>query len=491
MTSVGDAMGSVRELLDAHDPDHELAPCHMRRLVLGNDALTAVVDTVGDLVTERLPHAGSRPRVVLLVDPIRIRRGEQDVKDLVHQALAEQFDVNRVVLDDGHPELHVTDDVIAMAVAACRGADAVVALGGGTISDIGKLASLADSGDEPPPVLVSVQTAASVDGYTDDVSVVLRDGVKRTIPSRWPDAVIADAATIADAPAVMNRAGFGEMTSMLTAPADWALAALVGTEQHFHPAPLRLLEAVGEGLDVWSPGVGRAEPAAVEALTRALAVRGIVTGVAGTTATLSGVEHLVSHMLDLHHAARHLPTGLHGAQVGVAGLVAAAAWELLHERLEQSGTAPRVRSEALDPVLSRAAVMAAFGDLDPEGRIAGECWADYHAKLTVLAAHRDRIDDLLATWSAHAPRLRSLIRPTTQLAQGLRAAGAAATFDELAPRISPALATWAVANCGYMRNRFTVVDLLHLLGWWQPADVAEVLQRSSEAADLASVGVGA
>jgi glycerol dehydrogenase-like iron-containing ADH family enzyme len=55
-----------------------------------------------------------------------------------------------------------------------------------------------------------------VDGYTDDVSVILRGGVKRTVPSRWPDVVIADAETIAGAPPVMNRAGYGEMTSMFT-----------------------------------------------------------------------------------------------------------------------------------------------------------------------------------------------------------------------------------------------------------------------------------
>ena len=61
-----------------------------------------------------------------------------------------------------------------------------------------------------------VQTAASVDGYTDNVSVVLRDGVKRTIPSRWPDVVIADVTTISTAPRELNTAGYGEVLSMLT-----------------------------------------------------------------------------------------------------------------------------------------------------------------------------------------------------------------------------------------------------------------------------------
>ncbi|MDT0263215.1 hypothetical protein [Jatrophihabitans lederbergiae] len=32
-----------------------------------------------------------------------------------------------------------------------------------------------------------------------------------------------------------------------------------------------------------------------------------------------------------------------------------------------------------------------------------------------------------------------------------------------------------------MRNRFTVVDLLTFLGWWQDADVAEVMARAETA----------
>jgi glycerol-1-phosphate dehydrogenase [NAD(P)+] len=469
----------IADLLAAHDPGRQLAPCGLRRLVLGHHVLEEVAPLVAELLGDGV---AARPRVTLLVDPVPILRDGEDVKALVHRWLAERFDVRREVLDDGHAELHVVDAVLDVATAACLGADAVVALGGGTISDIGKVAAQRAGVAGVDPVLVSVQTAASVDGYTDDVSVLLRDGVKRTVPSRWPDAVVADAGTIAAAPPVMNRAGFGEMTSMLTAPADWALADLVGTETRFHPAPLGLLGAVGEGIEEWSVGVGRGEPEAVEQLTRALAVRGVVTGVAGTTATLSGVEHLVSHMLDLHHAAHHLPTGLHGAQVGVAGLVAASAWELLHERMAAAPAPPRLRDDRLDPAAARAAVAAAFGDLDPEGRIAAECWADYEKKLATVTAHRDRVDALLAQWEDHAPRLRTLVRPTAELAAGLRAARAAATFAELAPAVDRPLARWAVAHCGYMRNRFTVVDLLTLLGWWEPADVDEVLERAAAAA---------
>lgn len=464
-----EAMDEVRALLAEHDGAGELAACPMRSVLLGNGVLEQVPATVAELLGERAEGA----RVVLLVDRATITRGGVDAKQSTYSHLAKRFATQRVVLDDGHPELHVSEDVVATAREAVTGAQAVVALGGGTISDIGKAAT---AGLDPAPVLVSVQTAASVDGYTDDVSVVLLGGVKRTVPTRWPDAVLADAAVVAEAPARMNRAGFGEMLSMLTAPADWQLAAYVGTESKFHEAPLRLLDAVGEGLREWAPGVGEGDPAAVERLTRALAVRGVVTGVAGTTATLSGVEHLVSHMLDLHHAEHHLPMGLHGAQVGAASVVAACAWELLDERLAAHPGA-RLRPELLEEDAARTAVEATFDHLGE--RVVAECWRDYSVKLAVVRERREHVDALLADWGSVADRLRSLVRPSEELAAGLREARAAATLAELDPAVNDGLARWAVGGCHRMRNRFTVVDLLHLLGWWEPADVEEVLARAA------------
>lgn len=414
----------------------------------------------------------------LLVDRTPMSRRGEDVKAYVESELSRRFDVTTTVLDDGHSELHVVDAVLEEAARAAEAADAVVAVGGGTISDIAKLATRRDDGT-PGPVLVSVQTAASVDGFTDDVSVVLRDGVKRTVPSRWPDAVLADAETIAEAPAAMNRAGFGEMTSMLVAPADWRLAALTGVDESFIWGPVRLLRVVGQDLDEWAPGVKEADPEAVAGLTRALALRGIATGVAGTTAVLSGVEHLVSHMLDQHHTRHHLPMGLHGAQVGVASVVAASAWELLFDRMAQG--AATVDESALDPERARGALSAAFDELDPSGGVAEECWRDYERKLAAVSAARPRWEALLAEWPDHADELRSLVRPSAEIGAALGRAGAVTRFEDLDPKVGPELARWAVTHCALMRNRFTVVDLLMLLGWWEPADVDEVFARAAAA----------
>ncbi|MCH6472560.1 iron-containing alcohol dehydrogenase [Sinomonas terrae] len=479
------AVEPIEPLLLEADPERSLAACGIQRLILGSEALSVVAETVAELLGGRQPSGAGEEEtaaVALLVDPVRISRRGEDVKDLMEEQLGRRFPVTRTVLDDGHSELHVVDHILDEASAAVVGKAAVVAVGGGTISDIAKVAVQRASARGAGPVLVTVQTAASVDGYTDDVSVVLRDGVKRTVPSRWPEAVVADTDVISEAPEKMNRAGFGEMTSMFTAPADWRLASMVGADRSYNPSAVRLLASVVPDLESCSDGLREGRPDAVAALTRALALRGIVTGVAGTSAVLSGVEHLISHMLDQYHSGHGRPIGLHGAQVGAGAVIAASAWDMLFDRLADR-QAPQIApiETALDPERGRRKVLAAFERVDSSLKVAEECWSDYSAKLEAVAWEFHRVRDLVGNWAEHQDELRSLVRPPGEIASALSRAGAPARLSDLGQHVDPELQQWAVANCALMRNRFTVVDLLALLGWWEPGDVGEVLERAHQA----------
>jgi glycerol-1-phosphate dehydrogenase [NAD(P)+] len=481
---------ALRAALAAEDPEGRLVPLGLDRVAVGAE----VVGTVADAVVEQLTRAG-RPGtgpVVVLVDATPIFRAGEDLKALVEAQLTSRFagerTVRRVVLRGHHPTLHVDDDALDAATKAVADAAAVVSVGGGTITDIAKVATArhrdgatADAGGIP---LVVVQTAASVDGYTDNVSVVLRDGVKRTIPSRWPDVVVADVTTISTAPRELNTAGYGEVLSMLTAPADWYLASVLGLDSTFHRAPRDLLAVFGRGLDTWSPGVAKGDLGAIGQLTRMLAVRGVATGVAGTTACLSGVEHLVSHMLDMHNGAHGQPIGLHGAQVGVASVVAAAAWEHLFAVLDPK-TPTLLFPDAEAVAARRPAVLAAFADLDPTGKVGEECWRDYSAKLTRWSAGRDTVLAAFAEWDGHRAAVDELLVDSGTLAAGLVAAGAVARFSDLDPAVDAKTARWAVAHCHLMRNRFTVIDLLDLLGRWTPADQDTVTAAAAAAIDRA------
>ncbi|GAA2001577.1 iron-containing alcohol dehydrogenase [Nakamurella flavida] len=465
----------ARRVVADADPEGTLPRCGIRAVHIGSLDWSTVPDAVQGLLGDSA--AGQDPRTVaLLMDGTVIRRRGEAIKPEISRLLAERYSVREVVLDDGHSELHASEPVLEDARTAVAGADAVVSIGGGTITDIGKVASA--SAGVP---LVVVQTAASVDGFTDDVSVLLRNGVKRTTPTRWPDIVLADVDTVHEAPRAMKIAGFGEFTSMFTAPADWLLAALVGTDTSFHRAPVLILDEAARDIDDWSVALDT-DPQATGRLARALAVRGIATGVSGGTACLSGVEHLISHMLDLSNGAAHRPIGLHGAQVGAAGVVAAATWQLLFDRLADAdldALTERVRTGPL--TASQNTVRDAFSAVDPSGAIGGECWSDYGKKAAALDGLREQLAALLTGWPAAAERLRPLVRTPDRLATALVAAGAPARLTELGSVGDADHGVWAVTNCAYMRNRLTAIDLLIALGWWEDSDIAAVLEAAERA----------
>lgn len=466
-------LDKIRSALAQNDPRGQFAHLGMGELALGDDAVDALVPAV----ERQLRRAGREPgpgtRIRLIADPVAIMRDGQKLKDLVFERLSKSFDVRRVTLDDGHPVLHASDAMQDIAAAEAEGADCVVTVGGGTITDIGKIAAMRAS----VPAHVVVQTAASVDGFTDNFSVVLQKGVKRTLLTRWPDVVLTDTTTIAEAPHVLNASGFGELLSLYVAPGDWYLASKVGLDDTFTPVLVDMLAICAEGVEEWSVGVGRQEPEGVRRLAAALAMRGIVTGVGGTTASLSGMEHLISHMLDIHNAEIGEPTGLHGAQVGVASVIAAAAWQVFCERMEETPLDPARLFG--DPDASESRVRAAFGGLDPTGRLGAECWKHYRQKLVRWNGARDSVNAFFRDWPAIRAARDAIVLGPDAIAACLHQARAPKRSDDLG--VSSDLMRWAVSNCQFMRERFTIADLLTFAGWWDHDGVSRVLDRVDKA----------
>ncbi len=198
-------------------------PIGIRRIRVGPDVLDCVADDVAEI---------RRPGDVLVVmDHTLMHRRGDDLKAGVVAALSERFATRTAVLGVTGEDLHADEAASAELDTHIAGVGCIVAVGSGTITDLAKDASMR-AGDIP---FVVVQTAASVNAFTDDMAVLLRDGVKRTVPSRWPDVVIADLDVLASTPHVMHLAGFGELCSMFTAPADWYLAHATGMDDAFDP----------------------------------------------------------------------------------------------------------------------------------------------------------------------------------------------------------------------------------------------------------------
>ena len=369
-------------------------------------------------------------------------------------------------------ELHGDEDALGQADAAIAGAGCVVSVGSGTITDIAKDASHR-AGDIPFAV---VQTAVSVNAFSDDMAVLLRDGVKRTIPSRWPDALIVDLQVLADAPAAMNRAGFGELCSMFTAPGDWYLANVAGMADGYDPGIVALFRTGADELLRDAARLRANDPGLLHELAARMTLTGIAMGVAGRTAPLSGTEHLFSHLLDMDAGRAGRPLAFHGAQVGVASILAATIW---HDTLEWLDPADLKRDAAFPaPLTVERRVRAAFDPIDPSGRMGDECWQDVGRKLERWHGARQTIEAMADDWDRHRATLADLVTRPDRLGTALRSAGGAARLGDLEPPASPTVARWALRALPLMRDRFTVADLRFFVGGWEDDALDALMARS-------------
>ena len=432
------------------------------RVGLGRVLLGAgVIAQLAALAGELLP--AGRGEIAVLMDrrPMSTRDGAE-LKRLVQDTLSATASVRPVEIGGDDADVHADAPTLTEAVERTSGADLLVTVGSGTVSDIGKFVSNKLGG---LPHIV-VQTAASVNGFADDQSVLVIDGVKRTTPTRWPDRLVIDSDVIAHAPVEMNRAGLGDLLAGYTAPADWRLAAFMGQDQSFSPTIVALSRDYVDPVLDQAAGVGRGDHGALELLTAGLTLSGISMGAAGRTAPGSGMEHTASHLIEMTegHGA------LHGAQVGVLSVIAACLWQVVREEV-RGGALKRLR---FPPTAQMAKnVIAAFADADPSGTMAAECWSDYRLKLERHHANADALTDIAASWPALDLELDQLLAPPQRLAQALIDSGAPTHLHQLG--IAPERARWALANCHLMRDRFTVADLAYLLWLWDEAGVERVL----------------
>jgi glycerol-1-phosphate dehydrogenase [NAD(P)+] len=426
---------------------------------------------LGPDVLDQLPAAVRRVAkpgpIVILEDATAMRVGDDDLKLRCAGLVTTVGSPQRVVLGPPDGALHADAAAIEIASRAAQGAGCLVSVGSGTLTDVAK-----EAASRSGAPLVAVQTAASVNGFADGMAVILKDGVKRTMPSAWPTELLVDTRVLADAPVELNRSGFAEMMAMFTAPADWSLAAALGLDPRYDPDVIGLFRPRGDELLASASRVGAGDPEGLRLLALLLTQSGLAMGAVGRTAPLSGAEHLISHLLDMSAVAAGGSAGLHGAQVGVAAVIAACVWERVLDRLDQ-------RQFELDPPsagVARELVEKAFAGVDPGGEMALECWGDYQRKLAAGSGlDRGRLG---GDWPSLRSGLGAMVRSPEMIVAALSEAGAEVRFSRLDPPIDAERARWAVESCHLMRDRFTVLDLAFLTGNWTGNDVDAVLERA-------------
>ncbi len=193
-------------------------------------------------------------------------------------------------------------------------ADIIIAIGSGVINDTSKiLAAIA----KLPYIIVA--SAAYMDGYAAGSSSMEVDGVKATVQTKSPDAIVGDIDILNGAPVHMAKAGLGDMLAKYVSICEWRLSHLINGEYYckdvaeFTRTTLRNCVSNAGGL------LAKDEDA-MKALFQGLVDCGTAMDYAGCSRPGGGIEHYFSHLWDMRGIEFGTPTASHGTQVTIGTL---------------------------------------------------------------------------------------------------------------------------------------------------------------------------
>lgn len=203
--------------------------------------------------------------------------------------------------------------------------DLLLAIGSGVINDLAKL--LARIADIPE---ILVLTAPSMDGMLSPTSAMDVDGLKESVPSRTVWGVVGDLAVLSHAPAHLIASGLGDMLAKYISTTEWKLSNLINGE-YYCPEIAGLLRKALDQVLASAPRLLCGDAGAVKEVTDGLLLSGCAMAYAGVTRPASGMEHYISHIIDMRHLAFGTPCDLHGIQCGVGTLFALRIYEELQK----------------------------------------------------------------------------------------------------------------------------------------------------------------
>lgn len=399
-----------------------------RKLLLSRDAAEA-------LASELRSETDGRRVVVVFDERTRRAAGDRCVSALA----SEGFAVHEALLHDAHGHSPVCDDQTQRELAsALPEADVLVGVGSGVISDLVKWIAF----ERKLPAAIFA-TAASMNGYSAANVAPAVSGVKTLVHARAHRLVAADPSVLAAAPFALTSAGLGDVIAKVVSTADWKLNDLLFGEQ-YSEAVASIIDDVQEKFLSEPSKLARGDEAAVSGLLEALVYSGCAMTLQGSSLPASGGEHLISHALDMRADAEGSRHDLHGRQVGLGTIFAAA----LYERV-LALPAPRLRSEPLP------------FDREGWGKIADSV-AAHHAKQSLRMAQSAQRLATGDTWSQVRAALEPMLEPAAWVKRVLREAGAAHRVSDLG--IDRERFLWAVRNGAQIRERFTSLDLAWVTG---------------------------
>jgi glycerol-1-phosphate dehydrogenase [NAD(P)+] len=404
--------------------------------------------------------------ILAVMDPTPMQRGSDDLKPLVLQVLRNAGWTPKILVlePDVSGQVHTDMHHIGAVKAQIKPDLPLVSIGSGALTDITKHACYLyeiDTGTHIPYIVY--QTANSVSAYTSNMAPVFIDGVKRTLASRYPDALISDLETLRDAPYEMTAAGVGDLLAAFTSFPDWYLAHQLGMDDSYTKLPHALMGELDATILKHAEDIKNRSLPGMAVLSKLIHLGGLSMSLMHATAPLSGYEHIMSHTLDLINEQDGLPLTQHGSQVALAVVLCCSAYQAFLNEFEPA----EVRIEQCFPQTEqmKSLILEEFSQVDPSGKAGEECWSDYSIKLENWSKQRERLRDMLARWGTIRRDLIAFCRPPETILHILKEVDAPIRFAELDPPLAESAVKYAFLNSALTRRRLTLGDLLIFFQW--------------------------
>jgi glycerol-1-phosphate dehydrogenase [NAD(P)+] len=297
--------------------------------------------------------------------------------------------------------------------------DCILAVGSGTVNDLAKLLSRISG---RPFMLLG--TAPSMDGFASSSSSMIRDGLKISLESIYPQVILCDTDILKEAPLPMLQAGMGDMIAKYTSICEWRISNLV-TGEYYCPAIADLIRNCIRQCTDHAEGLRRRDPEAVEAVTEGLILAGLAMTMAGCSRPASGMEHYFSHIWDMRAQEFGTASDLHGIQCGTAELICARIYErILQIKPDREKALASVKSFRYDHW--KIDLRAFLGKSADQLVLLEEKEGKYDP-----AFHSRRLEKILDNWDRICGIIREEVPSPDKVRDILIKIGAPASFEEL------------------------------------------------------------
>ena len=417
--------------------NHELG---VRDVLLG----AGVLEKLPDLAAEMY---GARARIWVLSDENTETAAAARCKELLSR-----FHLSQAVLP-ALPRPRTTPELIQTlaAEAGHESPDLILAVGGGTISDIGKMVSKIV---EVPNWCVA--TAPSVDAYSSGTSALKLKAGHRTEPARPSELIFAELAVLEQAPEVLFLSGIGDLLAKYLSYLDWHLSALITGEYICREAAQLCLDSARQAIQAVKLKTADRK-AAIQSLTDAILTSGFAMQSLSGSRPASSVEHTVAHFWEIAGSVGNSAYELHGLLVGLSSRILLEGYSEFYgdPTVLDVSVEERLQSLTAEPPWEQTLVP----EMDP---FRGQMEEEMSESVVDAEIYRIRLE-----------RFQKNVGPITELAGRILGelegavsvlSGVAFPFHLSDFQIDPQQILMPIRFVRFLRNRYSTFNLIHEVG---------------------------